>query len=92
MKKISIGIHGDGTKSEISGVFYDPRQIRVKGGFAAEQDQIRICTICSKRFHPGFNGRQRKKIFSVLRGINITMPALEIALRQDMKKKIGRIF
>jgi hypothetical protein len=45
-----------------------------------------------KFIQPGFDRFKRQFLLPMLIGINITVPAVEVALGEDVKKKIGGIF
>jgi hypothetical protein len=89
MEKISIGINRNGAESEISGKLENSIQLRVQGRLASQNNQIRAGAIFLESNHPCLNRIKRQQVIPVLVRVNVTVSALEIALRQDMEKQVG---
>ena len=56
IKKVTVGVNGDRTKTLMTGIFNGSRQIRMQCRFTAQEYDICCGEIMEKRLQPSFDG------------------------------------
>ena len=75
VEQITVGVDGDAGKPQAPGTAHRKRKVRVQGGLAAEQHQVRARTARGEDRQPAFDTLDGQPLAAVLVGVDVAVPA-----------------